>query len=375
MVVSRVSSATALAVRSASVAAFSLQALGASKPSVEDDLSGVFGSISLTAWICLLNYKTQSAEGLSMAFLFVWLLGDITNLLGALWTGLAPTAVALASYFCVADVVLISQCLYYNTKTARRELVLRQGRPRRRSSATAVAGATEDDSSEEVFEGDEAEDDSPLLGRRRSSSIGLPGSHRHHSTRRSESHLDPLRRIITGEDETPDSNPWLHNALSLVAVWVVGALGYFASTRMGAFETPGSPGDGSIDDPSPLADDDIYAKAGMALGYFSAVCYLCARIPQIIKNYREKSCEGLALLFFLLSLTGNFTYGASLVSYSQDSAYLVKALPWLLGSLGTIVEDMVIFFQFRLYSPQRQVAKLSSAPSDSGAPAVSYGSV
>ena len=227
-----------------------------------------------------------------------------------------------------------------------------------------------------MFEGDEVEDDSPLLARRRSSSIGLPGSHRRRSTRRSESHLDPLRRIITGEDETPDSNPWLHNALSLVAVWVVGALGYFASTRMGAFETPNSPSDGPIDDPSLLlAGDGIYAKAGMALGYVSAVCYLCARIPQIIKNYREKSCEGLALLFFLLSLTGNFTYGASLVSYSQDGAYLVKALPWLLGSLGTIVEDMVIFFQFRLYSPQRQVAKLSSAPSDSSAPAVSYGTV
>lgn len=35
-----------------------------------------------------------------------------------------------------------------------------------------------------------------------------------------------------------------------------------------------------------------------------------ARIPQIAKNYREKSCDGLALLFFLLSLMGNITYGA-----------------------------------------------------------------
>jgi len=28
------------------------------------------------------NYKAQSADGLSMAFLFVWLLGDMTNLSG-----------------------------------------------------------------------------------------------------------------------------------------------------------------------------------------------------------------------------------------------------------------------------------------------------
>lgn len=52
----------------------------------------------------------------------------------------------------------------------------------------------------------------------------------------------------------------------------------------------------------------------------------------------------------MLSLTGNLTYGVSLVSYSQDKNYLLKALPWLLGSLGTIVEDCVIFIQFRLYS-------------------------
>ena len=29
------------------------------------------------------NYKAQSADGLSMAFLIVWLLGDVTNLIGS----------------------------------------------------------------------------------------------------------------------------------------------------------------------------------------------------------------------------------------------------------------------------------------------------
>jgi len=40
------------------------------------------------------------------------------------------------------------------------------------------------------------------------------------------------------------------------------------------------------------------------------VLYLGARLPQIAKNYREKSCEGLSLLFFILSVIGNLTYGA-----------------------------------------------------------------
>ncbi len=84
---------------------------------------------------------------------------------------------------------------------------------------------------------------------------------------------------------------------------------------------------------------------------------------------------GLALLFFLLSLTGNFTYGASLVAYSQEGDYLLKALPWLLGSLGTIVEDMIIFSQFRLYAPKREVVKRSCGSGDNGGPSTSYGTV
>lgn len=56
----------------------------------------------------------------------------------------------------------------------------------------------------------------------------------------------------------------------------------------------------------------------------------------------------------MLSLTGNLTYGISLVAYSQKKKYLLNALPWLLGSIGTIVEDVVIFVQFRLYSNNRR---------------------
>ncbi|KLU82941.1 vacuolar membrane PQ loop repeat protein [Magnaporthiopsis poae ATCC 64411] len=118
---------------------------------------------------------------------------------------------------------------------------------------------------------------------------------------------------------------------------------------------------GAWDQPSPDASegggDDAVAAFGLVMGYVSAVFYLCARIPQIWKNYKEKSCEGLALLFFLLSLTGNFTYGVSLVAYSQDRDYLLKTIPWLLGSLGTIVEDCIIFVQFRLYDAPRQDPK------------------
>jgi uncharacterized protein with PQ loop repeat len=101
------------------------------------------------------------------------------------------------------------------------------------------------------------------------------------------------------------------------------------------------------------------AAGAQVLGYISAVCYLGARLPQIYKNYCDKSCEGLSLLFFILSLMGNLTYGAGILCHSTDKNYVVTNLPWLIGSLGTMAEDVVIFIQFRLYaeqSPQRTTA-------------------
>lgn len=79
------------------------------------------------------------------------------------------------------------------------------------------------------------------------------------------------------------------------------------------------------------------------------MCYLGARIPQIIKNQRERSCEGLSLLFFILSLLGNATYGAGILFHSTEKEYFITNLPWLIGSLGTMVEDAVIFLQFRAF--------------------------
>ncbi|KAG6009887.1 hypothetical protein E4U21_000989 [Claviceps maximensis] len=295
-------------------------------------LSGIFGSISLTAWICLLlpqliaNYRASSADGLSMAFLIVWLLGDACNLVGALFTNLAPSAIALATYFCFLDGILIAQTGYYKAKATRR-----------RASADRDALLIAESTCER----------SPLIGRRRSST-DLPGSHVRPEIHR-ESALEPIRKVLTGQDETRERRPLLNNLLGLMAVYIVGFLGWFMSYKAGAWN-----GDEGIPDkgpnvPPPSDADEIKAKFGLALGYTSALFYLCARLPQILKNYREKSCEGLSLLFFMLSLTGNLTYGLSLIAYSQQKEYLITALPWLVGSLGTMVEDSTIFVQFRIY--------------------------
>lgn len=47
---------------------------------------------------------------------------------------------------------------------------------------------------------------------------------------------------------------------------------------------------------------------------------------------------------------GNLTYGAGILVHSQEKEYLMTNLPWLIGSLGTMVEDGIIFVQFRMYA-------------------------
>ncbi|KAI9843264.1 MAG: hypothetical protein M1838_002703 [Thelocarpon superellum] len=295
-------------------------------------LSGVFGSISLAAWIFLLvpqlieNYQQGSADGISLAFLTVWFIGDLTNFFGAIWAGLVPTVIALAVYFCFADLVLITQCVYYNVINARKE----------RHRRITRSGSSDVD-----------ESDRPLLDRRSSDNLGLPGSRR----RSSASHA--RRESYGGTDGGPSDvatdaggsrRTWMRNGSTMVMICLAGAAGWFVAWQFGAWN-PVPNGDPSD------APTDI-ALGAQILGYISAVCYLGARIPQIVKNHRERSCEGLSLLFFMLSILGNATYGAGILFHSIERQYVITNLPWLIGSLGTMVEDVVIFVQFRLYAGQ-----------------------
>lgn len=73
----------------------------------------------------------------------------------------------------------------------------------------------------------------------------------------------------------------LRNTTAILAVCVAGLVGWTIAWKMGAWE----PQDGK-----PVNDDMPLGAA--ILGYISAAFYLCARIPQIIHNARNKSCDG-----------------------------------------------------------------------------------
>ncbi|KAI9743712.1 MAG: hypothetical protein M1818_003028 [Claussenomyces sp. TS43310] len=141
------------------------------------------------------------------------------------------------------------------------------------------------------------------------------------------------------DDESETGTTWVRNVVSIFLVCLAGTAGWVIAWQAGVW-TPTPEGTNE-----PAARQQVAIGAEI-LGYLSALCYLGARIPQIVKNHRDKSCEGLALLFFLLSLMGNATYGAGILFHSLEKDYLLTNLPWLIGSLGTMVEDGIIFMQF-----------------------------
>lgn len=51
------------------------------------------------------NYTRKSGEGLSIAFVVTWLLGDLFSLVGAIIADLIPTVILLALY--VSDTTLL----------------------------------------------------------------------------------------------------------------------------------------------------------------------------------------------------------------------------------------------------------------------------
>ncbi|EXJ59124.1 hypothetical protein A1O7_06555 [Cladophialophora yegresii CBS 114405] len=329
-------------------------------------LSGIFGSISLACWIFLLvpqlieNYRNSSAEAISLAFIFVWFLGDIANLAGALWAGLVPVVVAIGVYFCIADGVLIGQCMYYGLRNKRREGKALLSRESLLGSSSSGSGSRPQADGHAQVPARQPEEEShgeeePLLKRTRTNSMTIPGSMDRRrssaSLRRRRSSVaaqnDHLAKILEERDAS-GTTLWFKNAMSVIAIGVIGTAGWALAYESGAWK------------PSPMSTGDeaeAMPAGALVLGYFSAVAYLGARIPQIIKNARDRSCEGLSLLFFILSLMGNLTYGAGILCHSTEHQYVLKNLPWLIGSLGTMVEDVTIFAQFHMYSVQGEEAR------------------
>ena len=171
----------------------------------------------------------------------MWFIGDLANFWGSTWAGLVPTVIALAIYFCIADTILITQCLYYRYINSRKP-------------------EFEDAVHEQVDSLSQ-----PLLARN-SSDTRLPGSRRRSSVSQKRQNSSLATSALPSIPEQKlCARPWITNALSVAAVCAIGVTGWTIAWQANLWQ------------PSLESDEsgDVERQYGAEfLGYISAALYL-----------------------------------------------------------------------------------------------------
>lgn len=257
------------------------------------------GLSSILCWLCAqapqiyMNYKNGNADSLAFPFLVQWLLGDLTNLVGAILTGQLPTQIYTAVYFVIIDFVMCMQWLYYKLKNRdssryKHLKILAPDRPAERQVTSLKAvGAT-------------------LVLFPLAALASYPG----------------VQSLGVGAGAGGVAMGTVRRSIAAPAGRVLMASSVFSDPKQ---------------------------TAGYILGIVSATLYLGSRVPQILKNFMRRSTGGLSFSMFVLAVLGNLTYSAGIFMHSMDKEFLLEKTPWLVGSVGTLCFDFTIFMQFLMY--------------------------
>lgn len=366
--------------------------------SVKDGVSLTLGLISVVSWgvaeipQVITNYKNKSTDGLSLAFLMTWILGDLFNLFGCmLEPATLPTQYYMAMLYTITTAVLAVQTIYYGCIYPRLKQNLRQKKGSK-SNLTEVRRSNTDFVGKQVnHDGRSIGFDTPSAGNVLSSPIPLPGicpsispgresyyisarslSRSHTPTERSylaqttaptfnhirNSNEEPLLGALASTQSAPSNN--IKTVLSVVSLM----------TLFGTFNhrSVDNKLDLIVENPSrgvvmrvgrrllQVSSEPLQAKGtkdssriGNLLGWGMAAIYIGGRLPQIFLNIRKGNVEGLNPLMFVFAVLGNATYVASIIVNSLDWSEIRPNLPWLVDSGGCMLLDIFILIQFFRY--------------------------
>ncbi|KAL7753744.1 hypothetical protein RI367_000675 [Sorochytrium milnesiophthora] len=237
------------------------------------------------------TYRRKSVEGLSVGLFALWALGDMSNTVGAILTKQFTLQIWTGIYFLVTDVIVICQYQFY--KSHRRIRSPEQ-------DPLLQSGAYDDDRAQSL----NSVASLSLL----SAGLGLAA----HSG--SSAAVATSGRILRSSQGLAP----LCNATSPL---------------------------------SPTA-----THVGQMVAWMSGLFYFFSRFPQIHTNYAAKSVEGISLSLFVITLSANVLYGVSVllrVDEITTAKFYTSTLPYLIGSMGTLVSDAVVIYQAYLYRGNR----------------------
>lgn len=228
------------------------------------------------------TYNDKSVEGISPLLIGSWLMGDITSVLGAIYTKQLPFQILLAIYFLSNDLIICGQYYYYG-----------------------------------------------VLYKNKLATAGHQHLNHHPSHTSNPNKFGKIGVLILGLFTRSS------NAMSIMNI----ETGITSAQQ-----------------------NDRAFQIGLMLSWFSGMFYFTSRIPQLYKFYKRKSTDGMSPYLFYCTIFHNILYAVSIFSSCEfidnKNKYLFfkKELPFLLGSIGTLLWDFIYLYQhFVLYADDKRI--------------------
>lgn len=373
---------------------------------VKDGMSLTLGLISVISWgvaevpQIITSYKEKSTEGLSIAFLMTWIVGDLFNVIGCLLEpSTLPTQFYMALLYTATTAILTAQTIYYGHIYPRlKERRLHQFQKKQHqqgevakakllgsstSTNESKANTYEDNDSGSTKDQPRAPSSPIPVGAplRRygsagrdlfyksarslsSSPIPTAGSwvaHSRHSARTpplfhgQHSTIEPLIDQLVPAQSAPKSMLCVASSVLLL----LGSLNFYipvnnrhASTHgMVVFVSRRLLQEKTIK--LAIVQEGASNGIGTILGWAMAVIYMGGRLPQICLNIRRGNVEGLNPFMFVFALIGNATYVGSILVNSLEWYKIKPNLPWLVDASGCVLLDTFILVQFAYFHYRR----------------------
>lgn len=330
-------------------------------------VSSILGTLSIVSWLfaqlpqIYKNYQLQSTSGLSIFFLVIWCLGDTSNLFGAIFTRQAGWQVVIASYYVLVDITLVTQFFWYTHYKGNRYDGYDDLSPSDDSDARGILRGVPLSTNNiphgaagpvDLAMKSEHRDMGVQAGSTLNSTLGTTPSY-------SNEKYSPSRRS-TRVGSIAASPPFALPRTMLVASLLCAVL---ANAKPTEAAPPAI---------SRLPREAVLEIIGRIFSWMSTLLYLGSRPPQLYKNYRRKSTEGLSPLLFMAAFGGNLFYSTSLLTnpnaWSDFPPYggggwadshgnnrlewVGRAIPFFLGAFGVLGLDGFMGVQFLMYGPR-----------------------